>query len=214
MQTILNEGSTLAGGGLIFKDLSSVGVGTNWQKQIFKEAALQSHNVTVRGGSEQVQYFVSGGYTGQDGIVGGGKNSNFNCLNLTSNLTFQLSKKVKLLSNTSFVNIQSVGVQENSFNSIIGSALNFDPTVPVMNTVPNTVGKYGFSNLLLSEIFNPLTKLDNNYNQSNGNKWYGKLELQYEVIKNLTLASRFGYTNWNNTYKSFTPLAFYYSTQR
>ncbi|MFY7825695.1 MAG: SusC/RagA family TonB-linked outer membrane protein [Flectobacillus sp.] len=206
---ILNEGSTLAGGGLIFKDLSSVGVGTNWQKQIFKEAPLQSHNVTVRGGSEQVQYFVSGGYTGQDGIVGGGKNSNFNRLNLTSNLTFQLSKKVKLLSNTSFVNIQSVGVQENSFNSIIGSALNFDPTVPVLNTVPNTVGKYGFSNLLLSEIFNPLTKLDNNYNQSNGNKWYGKLELQYEVIKNLTLASRFGYTNWNNTFKSFTPLAFY-----
>jgi len=78
------------------------------------------------------------------------------------------------LANTSYVNIKSVGVQENSFNSVIGSALNFDPTVSVLNTVNNTVGKYGFSNLLLSEIFNPLTKLDNNYNQSNGNKLYGK----------------------------------------
>lgn len=206
---MLNEGSTVSGGGLIFKDLSTLGVGTDWQKQIFKNAALQSHNLSVRGGSDKVQYFVSGGYTGQDGIVGGGDHSNFNRMNMTTNLTFQISPKVKFLANTSYVNIKSMGVQENSFNSIIGSALNFDPTVSVLNTVPNTVGKYGFSNLLLSEIFNPLTKLDNSYNESNGNKFYGKLELQYEVIKNLTLASRFGYTNWNNTYKSFTPLAFY-----
>ncbi|MBB6004006.1 TonB-dependent receptor [Arcicella rosea] len=206
---ILNEGSLVSGGGLIFKDLTTIGLGTDWQKQVFKDAPLQSHNVSVKGGSEKVQYFLSGGYLGQDGIVGGGENSNFNRLNFTTNLTFQIAPKLKFLANTSYVNIKSVGVQENSFNSIIGSALNFDPTVSVLNTVPNTVGKYGFSNLLLSEIFNPLTKLDNNYNESNGNKLYGKLELQYEVIKNLTLSSRFGYTNFNNTFKSFTPLAFY-----
>ncbi|MEZ0485131.1 SusC/RagA family TonB-linked outer membrane protein [Fibrella aquatica] len=206
---ILNEGSTVAGGGLIFKDLSTLGVGTNWQNEIFKRAPLQSHNLSVRGGSDKVQYFLSGAYTGQDGIVGGGDYSNFNRLNGTANLTFQISPKVKFLANTSYANIKSVGVQENSFNSVIGSALNFDPTVPVLNTVENTVGKYGFSNLLLSEIFNPLTKLDNNYNESNGNKLYGKLELQYEVIKGLTLASRYGYTNYNNTFKSFTPLVFY-----
>lgn len=206
---ILNEGSTVSGGGILFKDLSKLGVGTDWQKQVFKDAPLQSHNVSVKGGSENVQYFLSGGYLGQDGIVGGGDHSNFNRLNFTTNLVFNIAPKLKFLANTSYVNIKSVGVQENSFNSIIGSALNFDPTVSVLNTVPNTVGKYGFSNLLLSEIFNPLTKLENNYNQSNGNKFYGKLELQYEVIKNLTLFSRFGYTNWNNTFKSFTPLVFY-----
>jgi TonB-linked SusC/RagA family outer membrane protein len=105
--------------------------------------------------------------------------------------------------------LDSKGVQENSFNSVIGSALNFDPTVPVYNNTPNTVGKYGFSNLLLSEIFNPLTKLDNTYNKSVGNKLYGKFELQYDVIKNLKLSTRFGYTKYDGNAKNFTPLVFY-----
>ncbi len=154
-------------------------------------------------------FFLSGGYLGQDGIVGGGTKSNFNRINATANLNFQLSPKLKLIANTSFANIKSKGVQENSFNSIIGSALNFDPTVTVLNEDPNTVGKYGYSNLLLSEIFNPLTKLENTYGQSNGNKLYGKIELQYNVVKNVIVTTRFGYTNWDYTNKGFTPLVFY-----
>ena len=206
---IVNEGSVAAGGNLIFPDLSILGTGTNWQKEIFHDAPLQTYNVSATGGTEKTGFFLSGGYLGQDGIVGGGTKSNFNRINATANLNFQLSPKLKLIVNTSFANIKSKGVQENSFNSIIGSALNFDPTVPVYNTDPETVGKYGYSNLLLSEIFNPLTKLDNTYGVSNGNKLYGKIELQYNVVKNVVLSTRFGYTNWDYTDKGFSPLAFY-----
>ncbi|MDP1971344.1 MAG: TonB-dependent receptor, partial [Sediminibacterium sp.] len=101
------------------------------------------------------------------------------------------------------------GVQENSFNSIIGSAINFDPTVSVMNTVPNTVGQYGFSTLLLSEIYNPLTKLENTYNKNTGSKIYGKFELQYDIMKDLKLTTRFGYTKYDGNAKGFNPLVFY-----
>jgi TonB-dependent starch-binding outer membrane protein SusC len=206
---IINEGSVAAGGNIIFPDLTALGVGTDWQKEIFHQAPLQTYNVSAIGGSDKMGFFLSGGYLGQDGIVGGGNKSNFNRINATANLNFQLAPKLKFIVNTSFVNLKSKGVQENSFNSIIGSALNFDPTVPVLNTVPNTVGKYGYSNLLLSEIFNPLTKLDNTYGLSSGNKLYGKLELQYNIIKNVTLTTRFGYVTWDQTGKSFTPLVFY-----
>jgi TonB-linked SusC/RagA family outer membrane protein len=206
---IINEGSVAAGGGIIFPNLAILGVGTDWQDEIFKQAAITSHNLTAKGGGEKMNYFFSAGYLGQDGIVGGGDKSNFNRLNLTANLSYDLTSKLKFVLNTSFVNIQGQGVQENSFNSIIGSSLNFDPTVPVYNTVPNTIGTYGFSNLLLSEIFNPLTKLENTYNESNGNKLFGKLELQYEVFKNLKVTSRYGYTKWDQVGKSFTPFVFY-----
>jgi hypothetical protein len=77
------------------------------------------------------------------------------------------------------------------------------------NTTPNTVGKYGFSNLILSEVFNPLTKLDNTYNTNTGNKLYGKFEMQYDVLKDLKISSRFGYTKYDANSKSFTPLVFY-----
>lgn len=205
---MVNEGSVISGGPVIFPDLSVLGVGTNWQKEVFKTAPLQQHNIGVRGGSETVTYFLAGGYTSQGGIVGGNDKSRFDRANFTANLDFQLTPKLKFILNTTGVILNSKGIQENSFNSVIGSALNFDPTVPVYNT-ENTVGKYGYSNLILSEVYNPLTKLDNTYNKSLGNKLYGKFEMQYDILKNLKLTSRFGYTKYDANSKSFTPLIFY-----
>lgn len=206
---IINEGSVTSGGNIIFPNLSVLGVGTNWQNEVFKTAPLQTQNISARGGSEKMSYFLAGGYLSQGGIVGGYDKSKFDRINITANLNFDLTSKLKFILNTSYVNLSSRGVAENSFNSVIGSALNFDPTVPVLNSTPNTVGKYGFSNLLLSEIFNPLTKLDNTYGKNVGNKLYGKFEFQYDVLKNLKLSTRFGYTKYDGTAKGFNPLAFY-----
>lgn len=206
---IINEGSVTAGGPLIFQNLSTIGVGTNWQDQVFKNASLQSHNVAARGGSDKMNYFLSAGYLNQGGIVGGNDKSLYSRGTFTANLSFDLTAKLKFIVNTTGVILDGKGIQENSFNSVIGSALNFDPTVPVYNNIPNTVGKYGFSNLLLSEIYNPQTKLDNTYNKNTGNKLYGKFEFQYDVIKNLKLSTRFGYTKYDGNSKNFTPLVFY-----
>lgn len=206
---MVNEGSVTSGGNLIFTDLSALGVGTNWQNEIFKNAILQSHTLSARGGSDKMSYFLSAGYLNQGGIVGGIDKSRFDRGNFTANLSFDIAPKLKFIVNTTAVILNSKGIAENAFNSVVGSAINFDPTVSKFNTVPNTVGKYGFSNLLLSEIFNPLTKLENTYNKNLGNKLYGKFELQYDVTNNLKLTTRFGYTKYDGNAKSFTPLIFY-----
>lgn len=198
---MVNEGSRLAGGGLVFSDLSKLGVGTNWQNNVFQRAPIQSHNVTARGGSDKMTYFLSAGALQQGGIVGGMDKSSFTRGNLTANLSFDLTRKLKFIMNTTGVILDNKGVQENSFNSVLGSAINFDPTVEAT--------KNGYSNLLLSEIYNPLTKLDNTYNSNVGTKIYGKFEFQYDVLDNLKLSSRLGYTKFDNDAKSFTPLVFY-----
>lgn len=206
---MINEGSTTAGGNVIFPNLSTLGVGTNWQNEVFKTASVQTHNISARGGNDKMSYFLSAGWLSQGGIVGGDDKSRFNRANLTANLNFALSSKVRFILNTTGVMLDGKGIQENSFNSILGSAINFDPTVSKYNTVPNTVGQYGYSNLLLSEIFNPLTKLENTYNKNIGYKLYGKGELQYDILKNLKVTTRFGYTKYDGNAKSFTPLVFY-----
>ena len=206
---MVNEGSTVAGGAPIFTNLSGLGVGTNWQDQVFRQATLQTHNISARGGSDQVTYFLSGGFLSQGGIVGGDDKSVFSRGNLTANLNIALSDRLRLILNTTAVILNGRGIQENSFNSVLGSALNFDPTVPVFNNVPNTIGQYGFSTRIFSEIFNPLTKLENTYNKNEGTKLYGKAELQYRLRKGLLLTSRFGYTKYDGNAKNFTPLVFY-----
>ena len=166
---IVNEGSVASGGDLIFPDLSILGKGTDWQDQIFKNAPIQSHALTARGGSEKMTYFLSGSFLNQDGIVGGGDKSFFRRMNATSNITYKLSSKLKFTAKTSFLNIRGSGVPENSINGVISNSLNFDPTTPIYNTNPNVYGKYATSPNILSEIFNPLTQLADTYNKSNTN---------------------------------------------
>lgn len=206
---MVNEGSTLSGGPVIFPNLSAVGVGTNWQDQVFKNAPIQQYELSASGGSDKMTYFLAFGSTEQDGIVGGGSKSVYDRNNFTGNFSFDLTKKLKFNLNVTDAILNSKGVAENSFNSVLGEALNFDPTVPVYNNVPNTYGQYGFSRLELQEVHDPLTTLQNTYNKDLGNKLYGKFELQYEVINGLKVTTSFGYTDYNDNSKSFNPLIFY-----
>jgi len=208
---MLNEGSTTAGGPVIFPDLKSLGVGTNWQNQVFRAAPIQAHSISASGGSDKMTYFLSAGYNDQVGILGGTKfnKSDFQRGNFTANLSFQLTPQLKFIVNASEVLLNTKGVQEGNWNGVIGEALNFDPTVPVYNNVPFTTGTYGFSKLLVQEVHNPLTSLANTYNRNTGNKQYGKFEFQYDLLKGLKLTTRWGYTNFINNATNFSPLIFY-----
>ena len=46
-----------------------LGSGTNWQKEIFKTGILKNHQLAFSGGKEGISYYLSGGYTDQEGTV-------------------------------------------------------------------------------------------------------------------------------------------------
>ena len=74
-----NERANLVGWGkrAEFADPSVLGDGTDWQREIFNNAGMWNHQVTVSGGSESTQFLVSGSYTDQDGIAVGSKFERF-----------------------------------------------------------------------------------------------------------------------------------------
>src|SRR6185295_12598548 len=57
--------------------------GTDWQNEIYRKGALQNHQLSISGGSDNIRYFVSGGYMDQQGIV---VNTQYKRYNLRSNL--------------------------------------------------------------------------------------------------------------------------------
>ena len=72
MPAILNEMSVSSGGSLIYPDISNLGKGTDWQKEIFRtDAPIVSHSISASGGSEKTSYYVSAGFTGQEGLIYG-----------------------------------------------------------------------------------------------------------------------------------------------
>ncbi len=132
------------------EQIASAGKGTDWQDETFNyDAPVQSHQVSVNGGSEKIVYFLSLGYYDQEGIVGGnyGK-SNYNRWSLRTNSTYNVFEtkdrsflnKMKVGVNISYARAKSSAIETNSeYGSILGSALAFDPTVPVYATNPESV---------------------------------------------------------------------------
>ena len=68
----------------------------NWFKQLLKGTTPQSmYNLSVRGGSENIKYSVSGSFGNQDGIFKNG-NTDYKTYTVRSNLDAQINKYIKV----------------------------------------------------------------------------------------------------------------------
>ncbi|WP_417860001.1 SusC/RagA family TonB-linked outer membrane protein [Winogradskyella sediminis] len=70
--------------------------GTDWQDELFREAISKSYQLSVGGGGEKVNYYISGEYLDQEGIV---VNSSFQRYNLRSKVEVALTDKLDLTLN-------------------------------------------------------------------------------------------------------------------
>ncbi|MDD3194445.1 MAG: TonB-dependent receptor [Paludibacter sp.] len=105
-----------------------LGPGTDWQSEMFSQAPMSSHNLSITGGNDQVTYAIGAGYLDQQGIAIG---SGFERLNLRSNIDAQLKKWLKTGVNFNFSNsTQNVTVAD---ESLIKTALKQTPNVAVRN---------------------------------------------------------------------------------
>jgi TonB-linked SusC/RagA family outer membrane protein len=71
---------------------------TNWQDQLFTTGISKSFQTSVSGGSESVQYLISGGYYGIDGIVVE-DNDQYKRINFRSNINATISDRFKVGTN-------------------------------------------------------------------------------------------------------------------
>lgn len=76
-----------------YSDPSILGKGTNWQDAIFQTALQHQHQISAQGGTDKVQYYVSGSYMNQEGTLIG---SNFDRFSVRTNLDAQLKSWLKL----------------------------------------------------------------------------------------------------------------------
>ncbi|MCW1734971.1 SusC/RagA family TonB-linked outer membrane protein [Anaerorudis cellulosivorans] len=122
--------------------IAMAGKGTDWQEETFNyNAPVQTHQLSMSGNSEKISYFLSLGYFSQDGIIGGnyGK-SNYERWSLRTNSTYNVFEdkernifnKLRVGVNVGYSRDNSTGIETNSeYGSVLGSALAFNPRVPV-----------------------------------------------------------------------------------
>ncbi|MDI3318750.1 TonB-dependent receptor [Pinibacter soli] len=178
----INEASRYYGStdDLVDTTLLKNGYNTDWYDAILRQALQQNNNLSISGGSDKINYFLSAGYLIDNGIV---KNNNFKRFTLRSNNEYKISNKLRLTTLISFSN----GVLDDvDLSSASGNAYRATPLIP-----PMVNGKYGNTSAF-QNVGNPVLDIDKNYNRGNDSRFQGAATLEYKITKWLTFNSNLG----------------------
>lgn len=201
---IVNEGYASAGSTPPFNNLSTLGIGTNWQDEVFESAPIFNHNFSLRGGGKKSSYSFSSSLLTQDGIVGGSK-SNF--LRSTNSASYNLDflKNFKLKSGLTLTNTNKKNLPESTLGSVLFNALNMAPTIPVRDGN----GEFSLADGLGGEVINPLAQMANTYNKNKIMKLNGFAGLAYNFLDHFTTEANIQFNYAEVDSFSFDPIDFY-----
>jgi len=174
------------------EDLRANG-GEDWQERLFQTGYFNNVQVSASGGSENMDYYISGNYYEATGSV---IDQRFKRLNLRTNLNAKLSEKIKVGLNFNVGQVESTGLRAN-----LGVGLSFDPTTFAFDEN----GDYNFNsdgNLATSQT-NPLVAVENNTRENTTDRISVNGNFNWDITDNLVFNTSGGVVkseSHNNTY--------------
>lgn len=180
---------------------------TDWIDNAIDDGALTtSHNIAFTGGSKTSTYAISGGYTGQDGVIGGSDVSYYKRYNFRANSEHKMyDGLITVGEHVSFVwkDSRNMGTG-NIYNNNLRSAFSASPIIPVYGPdgdYNNTSGSDWNVN-----DGNPYgTMMVNRFNRSRSGTLDANAYMQVEPIKNLKFKTVFAVGYSASDYRSYTP---------
>ena len=147
---IMNEMNMNMGNAPVYADPYAFGEGTNWVKEIMnKNAPVLDHQLSVSGGNAKNNYFLSGSYFYQEGIIGGNYNhSNYSRVTLRANDNYtvfdnqdrKFLRRMRLGTNITYSHDNSKSIGANSeYGSVLGCAMSLSPILPVYAEDPEAL---------------------------------------------------------------------------
>lgn len=226
---LINERSVAGGGNIVFPSIN-LGLGTDWQKQIFNYGAKRySHELSISGGNATSTYYVSAGMLDQQGIVASDI-SQYNRKSIRLNSTHKLSKVFTFGQTLGYAHIKDSGIGgTDEYGGVLSSAINLDPITPVVETddvlkagapynsnpvVRDANGNpYGISPYVGQEMKNPVAYIQTrlgNYNWADD--IIGNVFLEAAISENIKVKSTVGAKKsfWGNV--SWSPLYYLSAT--
>ncbi len=180
---MMNEGYINSGNRPKYDNPYEFGKGTDWVDAIFNDnAPVMKHDLTISGGSETINYSVSGGYLSREGTIGGDfGRANYERITLRANLgitVFDKSKsrnwlnKLTIRNSNSYARILSTGISTNSeYGSPLGSAIGMSPLEPIFADAATeesykTLYPEGYPHIIRDKNGRPYTVVDGSvYNE-------------------------------------------------
>jgi len=184
--TFINERNKALGWGFDtredFANPKYLGKGTDWQKELFRNAPMTNHSLTVNGGDVRTQYLLSGSYFKQEGIALG---SDFERVSVRLNLDNKTTDWLKIGTSLQLANIkESVNT---TGNSVIHSALTQTPDIAIRNPDGSWGGNYNPDGWVNNNIVNPYAMALINKDDINRYQLFANLYADVAFYKDLSL---------------------------
>ena len=183
--TFINERNTGLGWGFDarpeFANPEYLGEGTDWQGELFRNAPMTNHTVTVNGGDTRTQYLLSGSYFKQEGIALG---SDFRRMSVRLNLDNKTTNWLKIGTSLQLANIKE-NVNSSSSN-VINTALSQTPDIPVTNADGSWGGAFNPNGWVNSTV-NPYAIALINKDEVERNQFIGNAYAEISFTRDLVL---------------------------
>ncbi|MGB3146001.1 MAG: TonB-dependent receptor, partial [Maribacter sp.] len=175
----------------------------DYQDEVYRTAVAQNYQLSFRGGSEKMNYFVSGNYLDQDGIA---INTNFKRYALRANVNADISEKLTLSTNINLVRQEGLNNDPGFGAELALGAVGFDPTTPIFNAN----GGYNRQTSVVggiqeSVLTNPVFLANETTGESQINRVQANVQLNYNLLKNLDLNVSGGIDYGNVAVAYFNP---------
>jgi TonB-linked SusC/RagA family outer membrane protein len=160
------------------------------QDVVFKTARTHDAQLSISGGNDNTNYYLSGSYRNEEAIFIGGGIERFTA---RVNVDQKLSEKLKVSARLSLSNELNQRIEnDNNIYGMVSIALLTPSTIPLRD--PET-GE--FNDLLPGFGSNPVREAERTRNRINTTKIVGNFNLNYEILKGLNFVTDFSY-DYNN----------------
>ena len=197
---LLNESYAANGESLPYPNLSNLENNTDWQENLFSQAQMTNHNISLSGGTDTVTYYLGASHLDQEGIIASDK-SNFVRDNVKLSLGLDISEKLTTTLNLNYFANSRRTINESGLGSVLFNAISYSPLYALDQE--DLSGAFG------NEIINPFSQIRDTYNSYFGNSIEGNFQLEYKVLKGLTATTRMGFKSYSDKAKSFSPIVNY-----
>lgn len=176
-----------------FYDLNNLPEETDWQEVALREAYITDNSVSIQGGTQQTQYYISGNYLKQQGIL---LSNEFQRYNVNLNLDQKVSNFLKVGVNFRYLNLYTDNPKYGA-----GTLALLSPFLSVYDESGDYT--YQWASGVLFD--NPIAAANMNTDESFNDRIMAITNAEFNIVKGLKFKSSFSFEKANNKTQVYLP---------
>jgi len=193
-------------------ELAQYDIRRELNKYVYRKGLNQQYSLNVSGQSENVSYYLSGGYDDNTSTTDGG----YKRYNLRSDNTFRLSKKLSLDAALFFTHTFTNAGRPTNFSSLPYARIADENgnALPIDRYYRSNYIQETKQNGLLDWTYRPLDEINLINNKQKTNSLILNTGLNYDIGKGLIVEIKYQYENAQGAGKDIRSMASYYTRDR